>query len=225
MSAVASWWDRPRRIDVLVDNPSWILPFAEELVEACRRNGDTARLVRSIDETREGEVLFLLGCTHLVPADVRALYHRSLVIHESNLPEGRGFSPLTWLTLAGETEIPICLLEAEDEADSGAVIFRDRMVFAGNELNPEMRAAQGQKSVELALRFLDAPTPPVGEPQSGTPTVFPRRRPEDSRLDPDLSLAEQFDLLRVVDNERYPAFFELRGRRYLLKIEPDPGNR
>jgi methionyl-tRNA formyltransferase len=34
-------------------------------------------------------------------------------------------------------------------------------------------------------------------------------------------LAEQFDLLRVVDSERFPAFFEYRGRRYKLKIEKD----
>ena len=48
----------------------------------------------------------------------------------------------------------------------------------------------------------------------------------DSRLDPDDTIAQQFNLLRVVDNERYPAFFELLGRRYILKIEaadtPDP---
>ena len=29
----------------------------------------------------------------------------------------------------------------------------------------------------------------------------------------------QFDLLRVVDTERYPAFFDCRGRRYIVKIE------
>ena len=29
---------------------------------------------------------------------------------------------------------------------------------------------------------------------------------------------QQFNLLRVVDNERYPAFFELDGRRYTIQI-------
>jgi methionyl-tRNA formyltransferase len=38
-------------------------------------------------------------------------------------------------------------------------------------------------------------------------------------LDPQKSLAEQFNILRVVDNDRYPAFFEWNGRRYNLKIE------
>ena len=33
------------------------------------------------------------------------------------------------------------------------------------------------------------------------------------------SIAEQFDLLRVADPQRFPAFFDLRGHRYLVRIE------
>ncbi len=55
--------------------------------------------------------------------------------------------------------------------------------------------------------------------QCGEPGPYmPRRTPLDSQLDPGKSLAEQFDLLRVVDNERYPAFIYHRGKRYLIKI-------
>jgi methionyl-tRNA formyltransferase len=46
-----------------------------------------------------------------------------------------------------------------------------------------------------------------------------KRTLEDSRLDPMKSIAEQFNLLRVVDNSRYPAFFDLDGFRYIVKIE------
>jgi hypothetical protein len=35
-------------------------------------------------------------------------------------------------------------------------------------------------------------------------------------------MAEQLNLLRVVDNERYPAFVELRDRLYELKIYAAP---
>ena len=38
---------------------------------------------------------------------------------------------------------------------------------------------------------------------------------------PDISksLDDQFNLLRTVDNNEYPAFFEINGRRYVIKIE------
>ena len=58
-----------------------------------------------------------------------------------------------------------------------------------------------------------------GIEQSGESTYYPRRGPEDSRLDVNKSLREQFNMLRVVDNDRYPAFFEIAGERYFLKVE------
>jgi methionyl-tRNA formyltransferase len=54
--------------------------------------------------------------------------------------------------------------------------------------------------------------------QSGDESFYRRRKPEGSRMDPNRTLAEQFELLRVVDNERYPAFFEWRGSMYDLRI-------
>jgi len=48
---------------------------------------------------------------------------------------------------------------------------------------------------------------------------MPKRTPQHSQLDPHRSIAEQFDLLRVVDNDRYPAFMDFRGARYVIKIE------
>jgi methionyl-tRNA formyltransferase len=50
------------------------------------------------------------------------------------------------------------------------------------------------------------------------PTYYRKRIPEDSRIDPCGSIAGQFDLLRVADPERYPAFFDFRGHRYEIRL-------
>jgi len=55
--------------------------------------------------------------------------------------------------------------------------------------------------------------------QAGDPSYYRRRRPPDGQLDPDQSLRAQFNLLRVSDNQRYPAWFKIEGVRYALKIE------
>lgn len=225
MTVAPDWWKKPRRISVVVDNPSWILPFAEQLVSKLRDDGDQAALRRSHADIGEGIAAFYLGCIHITPPHVFARNRRNLVVHASDLPRGRGFSPLTWLTLDGETDIPICLLEMNAEADAGPVIYRDRLRYEGHELIEEMREALAHKSIELCRRFLAEPIPPEGVPQSGAPSIYPRRRPEDSALDPHRSLAEQFKLLRVVDNDRYPAFFDFRGHRYILTVRKAPGGR
>ena len=99
------------------------------------------------------------------------------------------------------------------------MIYRDWLDFAGHELIDEMRRQQGQKTIALCQRFAAEVAPRSGEPQSGEPTFYPRRRPADSQLDVGRSIRDQFNLLRVVDNERYPAWFEYRGHRYRLAIE------
>ena len=58
-----------------------------------------------------------------------------------------------------------------------------------------------------------------GKKQIGTSTFYCRRKKSDSKLDVNQSILSQFDLLRVVDNNQYPAFFELKGHTYKLSIE------
>lgn len=215
---VPAWWRKPRNVSVVVDNDSWVLPLAEDLVRQIEESGDRAVLSRAYEEVLEGGIAFFLGCTGIAHADILARNERNLIVHESALPEGRGFSPLTWQVLEGRDRIPVCLLEAAAGADEGAVIYRDELAFVGHELCPELRAAQGSKTVELCLRYLSESQPPSGQPQEGEASYFRRRRPEDSELDPEKTIAEQFDLLRVCDNERYPAFFRFQGRTYVLKI-------
>lgn len=209
-------------VDVLVDNPSWILPYADELVAKLKTQGDDARLIRSSDNLRRGHVAFLLGCMKLIGPDALSLHHRNLVVHESALPKGRGFSPLTWQIIEGHNEIPVCLVEAiAEQADAGGVVLQDTLRFSGHELCGDLRHAQGRLTIDLCLRFMSADRPLLPQPQIGSPTFYRRRRPSDSRLDPSRSLAEQFFLLRVVDNDRYPAFFDLNGHRYILRIEKE----
>jgi methionyl-tRNA formyltransferase len=84
-----------------------------------------------------------------------------------------------------------------------------------------MRELVGALAISMCQDFVDNYPQVVqsATQQTGESTYYSRRIPSDSRLDPEKTITEQFNLLRVVDNERYPAFFELYGRRYLLTIE------
>jgi len=213
------WWAKPRAISIVVDNPSWIIPYAEALVERLAGRGDNARLCRSYDDVSQGDIAFFLGCVGIASAEILALNRYNLVVHESDLPEGRGFAPVAWQILDGRKEIPVCLVEAAEEVDAGLVYLRSMMKFEGHELSDEIRDRQGRATEEVCLAFVEADEPPVGEPQQGEGSFFPRRRPRDSELDPAKTLLEQFELLRVVDNARYPAFFDHRGHRYRIRID------
>lgn len=219
MTTISEWWRKPRHVSVVVDNPSWVLPFAEDLVAGIDAAGDRAVLCRDHDAITDGGVAFYLGCVKITPPAVLARNRKNIVVHASDLPKGKGFSPLTWQIIEGRNDIPVCLLEAVDDVDAGPVVYRDWVHYEGHELIGELREVLGRAQVGLCLRYLAEPEPPVGQPQSGEGTIYGRRRPEDSRLDPDRPIAEQFDLLRTVDNLKYPAFFDLRGHRFRIAIE------
>ena len=214
-----TWWQRPRTISVVVDTPGWFDPFAERLVESLSEAGDDAGLYRSSADVPEGAIAFYLSCTRLVANDVLARNRLNVVVHASDLPRGRGFSPIVWQILEGRSEIPITAIVAAEGADTGDVLMRSSLSFEGHELNDVLRDRLGEEILRMCLALVNSPAPPEATPQVGEPTWYRRRGPEDSRLDPTQSIEQQFELLRVVDNERYPAFFELRGRRFALKIE------
>jgi methionyl-tRNA formyltransferase len=197
------------------------MPFAQNLVALLRKRSHRVSLVHEQKTIEKGDCLFLLSCENIVSKAVLDLNAHNIVIHASKLPKGRGFAPLTWQILEGKHKIWLSLFEAVEEVDSGPIYLQDYISFEGHELNEEMRTREGEKVVELALRFIDSYSEINGKGQNGESTWYPKRRPKDSELDINKSIRSQFNLLRVSDNERYPAFFYYKGHKYILKIYKD----
>jgi len=207
-------------ISVVCSDPRHpVYPWLEDWT---RRQSPThdARLARRVSELDGGDLLFLVSCSEIVRRETRRRFRACLVIHASDLPRGRGWSPHVWRVLEGADEIVVTLLEAADRVDSGPIWAQERLELAGHELHDEINA----KLFASELRLMDLAVARFGEieprPQSEDGATYYRKRtPEDSRLDPRRSIAEQFDLLRVCDPVRYPAFFDWRGHRYKVTLE------
>lgn len=167
-----------------------------------------------------GDFLFLLSCSQRIGKEIRDKYRFNLLLHASNLPKGRGWSPHIWAIVKGENKITVSLLEVNDPIDSGDIWLKTELMLMGHELLPEIN--KKLFATEFALMdqaiFGYKNITPIAQGIS-LQEALSKRTPEDSRLDPEKSIAEQFNLLRVVDNSRYPAFFDLNGFRYVIKIQ------
>jgi methionyl-tRNA formyltransferase len=204
-------------VQILVDNrDSWIIPYAEKLRIELNERGHQAFLLHKAGDVKRGDILFLLSCEKIF-SELHLNKH-NLVVHESALPKGKGWSPLTWQVLEGRNEITITLFEAEKKVDAGPIYYQEIIKLNGSELINELRDAQGKATIRLAVKFVSAYPNVSGIPQTGEATYYEKRKPEDSRLDVNKPLKEQFNLLRVVDNDRYPAFFEHKGIKYKILI-------
>lgn len=207
------------KITLVADNlNSWIIPYVKKLKELLEKDKYQVFITDDANKIRLGDLAFFLSCEKIVSKEVLSLSKHNLVIHESKLPKGKGWSPLTWQILEGKNKIPITLFEAVTAVDSGDIYNQDTMAFKGNELVDELRVMQGEKTIELALDFVRSYPDIKSVKQKGKSSYYPRRRSSDSELDINKTIKDQFNLLRIVDNERYPAFFQYKGQRYIVKI-------
>ncbi|MHB1126203.1 MAG: UDP-2,4-diacetamido-2,4,6-trideoxy-beta-L-altropyranose hydrolase [Bacillota bacterium] len=212
------------RVTLISDAQSWINQYIPILIGELVQGGHTVLWVQEAAAIPKGDFLFCLGYGRVIPPGILSRNRHNLVIHESDLPRGKGWSPLTWMILEGANEIPIVLFEAAESIDSGKIYLREKMNFRGMELIDELRRVQAETSIKMCLKFIGEYPELValGIAQEGESTYCRRRTNDDSRIDPDKTIREQFNLLRVVDNQRYPAFFEIDGHTFILKIERKP---
>jgi len=178
-------------------------------------------LIRSKDELTYGSILFLISCSEIVAEADWKSYEKALVIHASDLPRGRGWSPHIWQIIDGATTLTVTLLEAATKVDSGDIWKKIEINVNRDALWDEINHLVFDAELELmgfAVENFDTIEP---QPQSNTiePTYLPKRNPIDSRIDPQKSIQDQFDLIRVCDPDRFPAYFELHGCKYTLRLE------
>lgn len=178
-------------------------------------------LIRNKADLSDGALLLLISCSEIVTKSDRSAYVKTLVIHASDVPLGRGWSPHIWQIIGGATEITIALLEAEDRVDSGAVWKKLRVSIDKSALWDEINRAIFETELKLMDFAVDNFDVIETLPQSVViePTYFPKRTPADSKIDSKKSIEEQFDLIRVCDPDRFPAYFEMHGHKYIIRLE------
>lgn len=185
--------------------------------------GHSAVLLYDKTDLQGGDILFLVSCSQLITADERNRYQATLVLHASDLPRGRGWSPHIWAALSNEKEITVTLLEATEPVDSGAIWSKTKFILEGHELLAEINAKLFEAELSLMTMAIEQFGRITPIQQMGDAGQYMRKRtPEDSKLDPNKTIAEQFDVLRVADPLRHPAFLDYRGKRYFIVIKKSP---
>lgn len=178
-----------------------------------RQWGKYDELALKKDALTPGGNLFLISCSEIIDAEFRKKFDKVFVLHAADLPKGRGWSPHIWQVIEGARQITLTLLEAADKVDSGDIYGQTVIDIDPGDLHDDINRKLFEAELKL-IENIGAPRPQVGEP-----TYYRKRTPEDSKLDVDKSLREQFDLIRVCDPDRFPAFFELHGKKYKIKLE------
>ena len=154
--------------------------------------------------------VFFLHWSGRVPEEI-LFAHECVVFHMTDVPYGRGGSPLQNLIAREHRETKLTALRMTREFDAGPVYFKEDLSLEGNAEEIYVRATSlSAKMIERIVREQPEPTP-----QTGEVVVFKRRKPAESEIPECGSLASLHDFVRMLDADGYPkAFLIHNGFRY-----------
>jgi methionyl-tRNA formyltransferase len=123
--------------------------------------------------------------------------------HMTDVPYGRGGSPLQNLILAGHQETKISALRMVEEMDAGPVYLKQPMLLSGS------AKAIYERASDVVFDMIGEMTArqPVPMQQEGTVAKFSRRKPSESRLPVAGEASNLYDHIRMLDAPTYPPAF------------------
>jgi len=146
--------------------------------------------------------IFLPHWSYRIPTAVYQAFE-TIIFHMTDLPFGRGGSPLQNLIVRGHESTAITALRCVEDLDAGPVYLKRPLSLNGSAEEIFLRADRIIHSMIIDI-IRDAPEP---RPQQGEPTVFKRRRPEDGDWSQATDLDTVFNYIRMLDAAGYPLAF------------------
>lgn len=134
-----------------------------------------------------------------------------VIFHMTDVPYGRGGSPLQNLVVRGNKKTKLSALRCVRELDAGPVYLKRSLDLSGRAEEILKRASD--LMAEMIVQIVREE--PQAMAQTGDVVIFNRRRPADSSISDLQSLDEIYDHIRMLDADGYPrAFIEANGVIY-----------
>ena len=202
-----------RRIVLATPHPRY-----DALEEALRRqHGFEVARIRQRSELSP-DALAALAPSHVflphwswkIPEEIHTRFE-CVVFHMTDLPFGRGGSPLQNLIVRGIEQTQLSALRCGADIDAGPVYLKRSLSTLGTAEEVFIRAAALME--EMVCRIVDGDVQPAA--QVGEAVHFVRRTPEQGNLDQTTTLQALHDMIRMLDADGYPnAFVEASGWRF-----------
>lgn len=156
------------------------------------------------------DYIFFLHWSFIIPAEIYDNFN-CVVFHMTDLPFGRGGSPLQNLIVRGYRDTVISALRVTKGIDTGPVYLKRPLSLSGSAEQIFKRA--GEEMLIMIDEIVTTDPKPVE--QKGEIIHFARRTPKESNLDPVSDIRSLYDHIRMLDAPGYPkAFIETAHLRF-----------
>jgi methionyl-tRNA formyltransferase len=157
----------------------------------------------------EPRYVFFPHWSHRIPAEIYGNFE-CVIFHMTDVPFGRGGSPLQNLIVRGYRETKLTALRCVAEMDAGDVYMKCPLSLDGTAEQILARAADlTGEMIKTILR-----ENPIPVAQRGQVTTFRRRTPDEGDITGLTGLEQVYDHIRMLDASGYPpAFLEIGNLR------------
>lgn len=191
---------------IIVSNKGWHRKYIKEI--ATRTNKDVIYIDNKECITHDylnklqPEWVFFPHWSYIIPAEVYENMN-CVIFHMTDLPFGRGGSPLQNLIARGIYETKLSALKCTAQLDAGDIYIKQPLSLWGTAEEIYLRAAELTK--EMIIQIVKEK--PQLHKQQGEPVVFRRRKPSEGDIGKLKYLSEVFDYIRMLDADTYPPAF------------------
>lgn len=152
------------------------------------------------------EKIFFPHWSYIIKPEIFNNYE-CVIFHMTDLPYGRGGSPLQNLIVRGHKNTMISALKCSDGVDTGPVYMKKPLSIEGRAQDIYKRATDTIESIIIHI----VETKAVPKEQTGEVVEFKRRKKADGNVGDLKELADVYDYIRMLDAEGYPPAFLEQG--------------
>ena len=202
---------------MIKNNTTYIIlsekPWNQDLVKNLSKNNNKVNWVfikKRLDfntkniESIKPDKIFIPHWSYIIPDEIFEKYE-CVVFHMTDLPFGRGGSPLQNLIVLGKEKTKISALRVVKELDAGPIYLKEDLSLQGTAEEILIRA---NSIIELMIvELIDKDLEPIE--QKGDVVHFKRRTPKESNIGDLKQIKDIYNHIRMLDAKGYPnAFIE-----------------
>lgn len=194
---------------ILLTEKNWHKPLFSNLKDIAKDinwiliDSESFFTLNNLTRIKPGKI-FIPHWSQIIPEEIYKTYE-CIVFHMTDLPYGRGGSPLQNLVVKGFQNTKITAIRVSEGLDKGDIYLKKELSLCGTAEEIFIRSS----NIILEMITDIILNNPIPVPQVGEVVNFRRRKAEDGNMVELKSIEQVYDYIRMLDAEGYPnAFIE-----------------
>lgn len=181
----------------------------------------TVKHKESIDKIKKLNpiLIIVMGWRTIIPKEILEIpVQKTVAVHESLLPQYRGFAPINWVIINGESQTGVTLFFLDDGVDTGDIIDQITIPISKDETASQIYQKTKQASVNILIKNLDnlkKGSARATKQIEGRASYCAARTPEDGMIDWRLDSIKIFNTIRALSSP-YPGAFSLYKNKKII---------